>query len=207
MISEENTRNSLFRVEAAGRSAPAPMPCRLGLGSCYGLHECAHYFAASLPPPLTARQATNFSSEGFDLDALGDDGVKSSGDSNADAICELGGGATVAARDEPHATTAAADSSTTEADAAAVEAADADGPPDPLAKSEASKAEGNASFKAGDCLDAHDSCTDAIEACPGEPTGEQLLKMREEFEEAEREKAAQRHREEIFESCATRERT
>ena len=146
---------------------------------------------------MTARQATNFSSEGFDLDALGDDGVKSSGDGNADVIYELGGGATVAARDEPHATTAAADSSTTDADAAAAEAADADGPPDPLAKSEASKAEGNASFKAGDYLDAHDSYTDAIEACPGEPTGEQLLKMREEFEEAEREKAAQRHREEM----------
>ena len=57
MISEENTRNSPFRVEAAGRSAPAPMPCRLG--SYYGLHECAHYFAASLPPPPHDRPASH----------------------------------------------------------------------------------------------------------------------------------------------------
>ena len=146
---------------------------------------------------MTARQATNFSSEGFDLDALGDDGVTSSGDGNADVIYELGGGASIQARDEPTATPTVADSSTTGAKADADTNADADAPPDPLAKSEASKAEGNASFKAGDYLDAHDSYTDAIEACPGEPTGEQLLKMREEFEEAEREKVAQRHREEM----------
>ena len=127
---------------------------------------------------MTARQATNFSSEGFDLDALG----------NADVVYEIGGGATIEAREEPTATPAAADTSTT---------TDAEAPPDPLAKSEAHKAEGNASFKAGDYLGAHDYYTDAIEATPGEPTGEQLLKMREEFEEAEREKAAQRHREEV----------
>lgn len=154
---------------------------------------CSHYFAAEhkYRTTMTTRPATSFTSEGFDLDALGDGGATSSGDGGADVVYEIGGGATIQARDEPTAAaaTAAADSSTTDADV--------DAPPDPLAKSEASKAEGNSSFKEGNYLDAHDYYTDAIEACPGEPTGEQLLKMREEFEEAEREKAAQRHREEM----------
>lgn len=134
-----------------------------------------------------AQPATNFSSEGFDLDALGDDlsTPDNAGSSGGDEVVyELGGGATV------HQETRQADTTT---DATSTSNKD----DDPLAKSEASKAEGNASFKAGDYLDAYDYYTDAIDACPGEPNGSALLKMREEFEEAEREKAAQRHQEEM----------
>jgi len=136
---------------------------------------------------MTARQATaDFSSEGFDLDALGADA--------AEVVYEIGGGTTataIPARAEP---APPADASPADADAPA---ASASASADPLAQSEAHKAEGNASFKAGDYLDAYDYYTDAIEACPGEPTGRRLLELRAEFEEAEREKAAERHREEM----------
>ena len=135
-----------------------------------------------------AQPATSFSSEGFDLDALGEDlstpdNAGSSG--GGEVVYELGGGTTVQHQETRQADTTTDATSTSNKD------------DDPLAKSEASKAEGNASFKAGDYLDAYDYYTDAIDACPGEPSGSALLKMREEFEEAEREKAAQRHQEEM----------
>mmetsp|Transcript_20174 Transcript_20174/g.44903 ORF Transcript_20174/g.44903 Transcript_20174/m.44903 type:complete len:357 (-) Transcript_20174:135-1205(-) len=138
------------------------------------------------------QQQPSFSSDGFDLDAAASTGADAS--SGADVVYELGGGATEVPAPAP---APAAAVTTNDAEAAAVGTTDPDAPPDPLAKSKAAKAEGNASFKAGDYLDAYDSYTDAIEGCPGEPTGSQLLKMREEFEEAEREKAAQRHQEEM----------
>uniref|UniRef100_A0A7S4RC79 Tetratricopeptide repeat protein 1 n=1 Tax=Ditylum brightwellii TaxID=49249 RepID=A0A7S4RC79_9STRA len=114
--------------------------------------------------------STTFTSEGFDLDAIPDS------TNNADVIYEVGGGATVV----PTPNKPKIETKTTEAEDAAT------------AKSEELKGKGNEEFKAGNYLDAYDYYTDAIEACPG-MTGEELMTMKEEFEEQQREKAHARH--------------
>jgi len=98
-----------------------------------------------------------FTSKGFDADAL-----PSSTCENADVVLELGGGASY--------------SNTI---------SNKDSKPSPICKSEESKAEGNARFKVGDFLGAYDSYTDAIEFCPG-MKGSELLELKEEFDEEER---------------------
>uniref|UniRef100_A0A7S2EDA0 Tetratricopeptide repeat protein 1 n=1 Tax=Trieres chinensis TaxID=1514140 RepID=A0A7S2EDA0_TRICV len=121
-----------------------------------------------------------FDSEGFDLDALG--GQRGNGGaslggavSGNDVVYEIGGGVSHSA---PTAT------------------ADDDIDDDPTAESERLKAEGNAFFLAGQYDDACDKYNEAIEACPGEPTGAELLRMKEEHEEKRREESYRRHREE-----------
>lgn len=111
---------------------------------------------------------TKFDSEGFDLGA--------SNNNESDVIYEIGGGATPAA-------------------AAPVKKDDEESP---IAESERLKELGNNEFRQQNHLDAYDYYTDAIEACPmGEgmgPSGEQLLKLRDEFDEEQRERQAERHR-------------
>lgn len=116
---------------------------------------------------------TKFDSEGFDLGA-------SDNKEAAEVIYEMGGGATSIApplqKEEEHKNS---DSS-------------------PIAEAERLKELGNNEFRQKNHLDAFDYYTDAIEASPmGEgmgPSGKELLKLREEFDEEQRERQAERHR-------------
>ena len=108
---------------------------------------------------------TGFSSEGFDLDAAGD---------SENVIFELGGGVSKDVPQEKPKKEAQID--------------------DPLIeKSEEFKKDGNEQFKAGNYLDACDMYTEAILACPG-MKGEELLKLKDEFEEQERERVNEEYR-------------
>jgi tetratricopeptide (TPR) repeat protein len=118
---------------------------------------------------------SNFSSEGFDLDALGGDG------SSNDVIYEIGGSATTF----PTATT----SNNADDTATGEEKID---PPSPLDKAEEWKQCGNEEFKKQNYLEAYDLYTEAIDACPCPMKAEEVLRQRDEFDEAERQKARQR---------------
>mmetsp|Transcript_11923 Transcript_11923/g.27211 ORF Transcript_11923/g.27211 Transcript_11923/m.27211 type:complete len:307 (+) Transcript_11923:117-1037(+) len=111
-----------------------------------------------------------FASEGFDIAASGGDGV----------VYEIGGGFTAASEDDSQAKGNQPTRSTEQAEQS------------PIDESERLKALGNGDFKQGNYLDAIDHYTDAIEACPyGEthgPSGEEILQMRDAFEERNREK-------------------
>mmetsp|Transcript_30233 Transcript_30233/g.87112 ORF Transcript_30233/g.87112 Transcript_30233/m.87112 type:complete len:281 (-) Transcript_30233:2296-3138(-) len=109
---------------------------------------------------------SQFSSEGFDLDAMGN------GDSGDDVVYEIGGGVTVDTKQ------------------------DEEVPPaiNGVEKAEQWKQQGNEHFKKGSYLEAYDLYTEAIEACPGDLKGEEILRQRDEFNEAEREKAFSRRR-------------
>jgi tetratricopeptide (TPR) repeat protein len=115
---------------------------------------------------------SNFTSEGFDLDAIPDSAV----DGDAEVIYEVGGSAT------------AVESAEEKRNEAAEEAG-----PSPLSRSEELKAQGNEEFKNQNYLEAYDMYTAAIEACPG-MKGEEILRMRDEFDEKEREKLYERNR-------------
>ena len=71
----------------------------------------------------------------------------------------------------------------------------------PIDESERLKELGNADFKLGNHLDAIDYYTDAIEACPyGEmfgPSGQELLKLQNEFDEKNRERMMEKQRREM----------
>ena len=126
---------------------------------------------------------SNFSSEGFDLDAL--NGGEGTSD---DVIYEIGGGAT---------TIPATTSSTTNNDTkSAAEEEEKIDPPSPLDKAEEWKQRGNEEFKKQNYLEAYDLYTEAIDACPCPVKAEDVLRQRDEFDEAEREKARQRMDEE-----------
>lgn len=115
-------------------------------------------------------------SEGFDLDAI----PKGLGD---DVIYELGGGITLASN-----TTAETNKeSQDEKENLAENKLD-----DLLAKSEQFKQKGNECFKNQCFLDAIDFYTDAIENCPG-LKGEEVLKLKQDHDEKESEKATQRY--------------
>ena len=107
-----------------------------------------------------------FESEGFDLDALGND-------NSDDVIFEIGGGATVIPNNE--------------------ETPSQHQPPDPtktqIDEAEAWKQRGNEEFKKRNFLEAYDMYTEAIEACPCPVKVEEVLRQRDEFDEMEREKA------------------
>lgn len=113
---------------------------------------------------------TKFDSEGFDLGASNE----------AEAIYEIGGGATSLPPVKKE------DNDKTKQKSS------------PIAESERLKELGNDEFRQQNHLDAYDYYTDAIEACPmGEgmgPTGKELLKLRDEFDEGQRERQAERHR-------------
>ena len=112
-------------------------------------------------------------SEGFDLDAI------SASQTDDDVIYELGGGATIIPTPTP-----------TPPPATTTNAPDVY---DPLSQSESLKTKGNECFKQNSYLDAIDYYTDAIEACPG-ISGEELLELKAQHEEQEREKANQRYK-------------
>lgn len=113
----------------------------------------------------------DFTSAGFDLDAVANDG-------QSDVIYEIGGGASVVEPPKPP----------TQAFTTAPSV-------DPeIAKAEDWKQQGNEQFKKGSYLEAYDLYTEAIEACPGERKGDAILKERDEFNETERAKAFARQR-------------
>jgi tetratricopeptide (TPR) repeat protein len=111
----------------------------------------------------------SFSSQGFDLDA------PQAQDSD-DIVYEIGGGATVI---KPP-----------------VEEPKVELSKDELVECEDLKRQGNEQFKSGNYLEAYDLYTEAIDACPGSNklTGDEILKLRDEFEEEERMKNIDRHR-------------
>lgn len=120
---------------------------------------------------------SDFASEGFDLDAM------AVGQEGGDTIIyELGGGATVIANDERSAKELSENNKENE------EIKDA------LYHAEEWKRQGNEHFKIGNYLEAYDMYTNAIEACPDALTAKEILKQRDEFKEAEREKAFSRQR-------------
>lgn len=128
----------------------------------------------------------DYTSEGFDLDNI-------PSDPNAeDVVLELGGEVSVLAP-PPSASASASVSKSTEAAAAAaaVEAEE-----NILIESEEWKAKGNEAFKAKDYMGAYEYYSNAMDACPGDFNGDQLMQMKEEFESKEREKANERHRKE-----------
>lgn len=114
--------------------------------------------------------ATKFSSDGFDLDSI----QAQEGD---EVVYEIGGGASIV-KSEPAAPPKHGD----------------DRNDDPLGQSEEWKRQGNEQFKLGNYLEAYDLYSEAIDACPGQLKGEEILKLRDEFEEKERAKAIERQR-------------
>lgn len=122
--------------------------------------------------------ASSFASDGFDLDAM--PGGQEGGDT---VIYELGGGATVIPNDEMLTKELSPNEKENE------------GIKDELYHAEEWKRQGNEQFKDGNYLEAYDMYTNAIEACPGGAlTAKEILKQRDEFREAEREKAFSRQR-------------
>jgi len=128
-------------------------------------HAATH---TSFVIPTASTMTSGFNSEGFDLDAAGD---------SENVVFELGGGVS---QDVPK------ENPKKETKTPSDE--------DPLIqKSEEFKKDGNEQFKAGNYLDACDLYTEAILACPG-LKGEELLKMKDEFEEQERERVNEEYR-------------
>lgn len=117
-----------------------------------------------------------FCTEGFDLDAVAS---SSEGD---EVVYELGGGATVASNNAPAAKSTNNNESSVEPEAAAMTEADS------------LKKQGNDFFKNGSYEEAHDMYSKAIDACPDALSAEEILRQRDEFEEAERAKAVSRQR-------------
>ncbi len=113
---------------------------------------------------------TELSSEGFDLDAVGE--------GSGDVIFEIGGGATVVP-EEPPLSSAPETPTMSELDEA-----------------ENWKNIGNEEFKKKNYLEAYDMYTNAIESCPCELKSEEILRQRDEFDAMEREKARSRMDEE-----------
>mmetsp|Transcript_1908 Transcript_1908/g.2748 ORF Transcript_1908/g.2748 Transcript_1908/m.2748 type:complete len:328 (+) Transcript_1908:30-1013(+) len=130
--------------------------------------------------------------EGFDLDAIPDTSqMKSNTGKEEEVVFELGGRAstiTTATMTAKGTNTSSSESQSCDATATTSST--------PIDRSEECKSMGNRHFQNGNYLDACDSYTDAIEACPG-MTGNEILKLRDEFNEREREKVHERHREEV----------
>ncbi|KAL3805223.1 hypothetical protein ACHAW5_010036 [Stephanodiscus triporus] len=126
-------------------------------------------------------QQQQFDSEGFDLGATVD--AEEGLDGGEGIVYEIGGLAT---------TTCVAPSPK--------KARECDGD-HPTDESERLKELGNVEFRSGNHLDAYDMYTEAIESCPtGEglgPSGTELLRLRDEHEEARRERAAEAQRREM----------
>lgn len=129
--------------------------------------------------------------EGFDLDAIPD----SSQNLNEDVIYELGGSATVIPTSTGNSNSSDPQDKANSQSRATLESTlnSSSNEHDPTFDSENLKKQGNEFFKKGDYLNAYDLYTDAIEACPGGMKGEEILKLKEEHEIKEREKANQRY--------------
>jgi len=115
---------------------------------------------------------TQFSSDGFDLDAI------SAGEGD-DVVFEIGGGSTVIKPTPP-----------------STEEEGVGGPPpsEGIVKAEDWKKQGNEQFKQGQYLEAYDLYTEAIMESPGDMKGGEILRLRNEFNEKERDKAISRQR-------------
>ena len=127
--------------------------------------------------------ASQFSSDGFDLDAVPD-----IGDGGDDVVYEVGGAATAVAVEKE---VTLDEKSNGNNDNEAKD--DEDKEISPTDRSEEFKAQGNEEFKKQNFLEACDMYTEAIKACPG-MTGEEILALREKFEEEENEKLYDRQR-------------
>jgi tetratricopeptide (TPR) repeat protein len=114
---------------------------------------------------------SQFSTEGFDLDV----NAIQAGEGD-DVVYELGGGTTVFQ-------TAPQPEENNEPE-----------PLDGIGKAEEWKQKGNEEFKKGSYLEAYDLYTEAIMACPGELKGDQILKLKEEYDENQREKMYESHK-------------
>jgi tetratricopeptide (TPR) repeat protein len=122
---------------------------------------------------------TKFSSEGFDLDALASSTAAISTDDasplSTAVVYEIGGGVTVDATAQKQ----------NGNDAEKVESK-AKKPVSVMDQADEAKEQGNAAFKDGNWLEAYDCYTAAIDATPAGSdglTGEQLLKLRDEWRE------------------------
>ena len=128
-----------------------------------------------------------FDSEGFDLDAaaVSTDHATADGDESS-IVYEIGGGITPIHPETPP-KKAKGDTTTTR--------------PSPIDESERYKESGNNQFKLGNHLDAIDYYTEAIDACPyGEGmgiNGMEMIQLRDEFEELNREKMMEQHRKDM----------
>ena len=129
-------------------------------------HKVARHTRANC---IYDRIMTELSSEGFDLDAVGE--------GSGDVKFEIGGGATVVPEEPPP---SAPETQTISQ----------------LDEAENWKNIGNEEFKKKNYLEAYDMYTKAIETCPCEIKAEEVLRQRDEFEEMEREKARSRMDEE-----------
>lgn len=144
----------------------------------------------------TKNTTQQFDSEGFDLSAGGLND-EAGGES---VVYEIGGGVTKTHPESPIKKAKGGDDD---------HAPPPSPPPGPMDESERLKELGNEQFKLGNHLDAVDYYTEAIEACPcGEgigPTGEEMLKLRDEFEEQNRERMMERHRKDMERRRSSRE--
>jgi tetratricopeptide (TPR) repeat protein len=145
----------------------------------------------------------NITSEGFDLDAIPS---SSQSDNHEEVIYEIGGGATgITSSSQVNPSSPSSNNTNTNAKAnhnnnEKIKEEDEEEEKSPIYESEEFKKQGNEFFKKGDYLNAYDSYSDAIDACP--PTeGEEgmnydtdgIMKLKTEHEEKEREKANQRY--------------
>jgi tetratricopeptide (TPR) repeat protein len=124
-----------------------------------------------------------FSSEGFDLDALAGSApiAKSSSGDDDNVVYEIGGGVTVdttAQKPQENNKTAENDESKTVTEKAATKTVSG-----VMDEADEAKENGNAAFKDGNWLEAYDCYTAAILATPGDVSGEQLLKLRDDWRE------------------------
>ncbi|KAL7437820.1 hypothetical protein ACHAXH_005830 [Discostella pseudostelligera] len=152
-----------------------------------------------------AATTTQFDSEGFDLSAIATDGDdKDVKGGRRSVVYEIGGGVTIVNETQPK---KAKEASATNANGNANTTTGDDGnnisssSSSPIDESERLKELGNQDFKLGNHLDAYDYYTDAIEACPyGDgfgPSGKEMLKLREEFDEQNRERMMEKQRQEM----------
>lgn len=140
---------------------------------------------------------TKFDSEGFDLGAVPADGDADANESSI--VYELGGGITTQVPESPTKKQATEQhQSQSSSSSTPITTTTTVCSRTPIDESERYKELGNNEFKQNNHLDAYDYYTDAIEKCPyGEhygPTGDELLSMRDEYDELNRERLMEQQR-------------
>ena len=131
--------------------------------------------------------STQFDSEGFDLGAAD---VVESDNNNESVVYEIGGGITTQQKESP-----------TKKQCSQQQQQQQQQQPSPMDKAEELKEQGNQQFKSQNYLDAYDYYTDAILATPyGESiglSGDEMLQLRNEFDEGNRERLMEKQRKEM----------